>query len=285
MKFKSMKSKKIGFNRFFITLLSLSLALSAAAWAGSGDGSGTRGGGDELGLEVRAALMDVAHDVHGWAKFFVNDADISSLSTRVLVSSQITSVVSVSSDSVIDFEPGEIFVNRDGWKSITVWSEKKITIFRAILQYKHLNGDLVDGASLQYANLLLNERDAETLATPELSGLEVKAQFKVAVFQAVTLLHQRAKEFPHLDLKLLDAAEKSVIIDATSAALVVKLDGLTQESTALNDPAMSKVWVSIPRWSAISSDALKREIALHEVLSLMKVESTGNYEISSRILK
>jgi hypothetical protein len=66
--------------------------------------------------------------------------------------------------------------------------------------------------------------------------------------------------------------------------LYVESNGVQQESTAVNSAATDTIIVNRAMWNAIQTPEIKNALALHEVLSLASVESTGNYQVSSRYL-
>lgn len=57
-----------------------------------------------------------------------------------------------------------------------------------------------------------------------------------------------------------------------------------QDSTAANLPETLTILVNRKRWLAITDYKLKKAVALHELLSLAKLESTGSYSLSSKYL-
>lgn len=63
--------------------------------------------------------------------------------------------------------------------------------------------------------------------------------------------------------------------------LISEADGITQESTAINFPANQLIKINSERWKSISNQYIKQGLALHEVLSLLGIEGTGNYRYSA----
>lgn len=57
-----------------------------------------------------------------------------------------------------------------------------------------------------------------------------------------------------------------------------------QDSAAANLPETLTILVNRKRWLAITDYKLKKAVALHELLSLAKLESTGSYSLSSKYL-
>lgn len=59
---------------------------------------------------------------------------------------------------------------------------------------------------------------------------------------------------------------------------------ISQISVAVNDPVEKLVEINRARWNAIPDVRVKKATLLHEALSLLRLESTGRYPISSRYL-
>lgn len=99
------------------------------------------------------------------------------------------------------------------------------------------------------------------------------------------------------DVGVLDAEMAAVfkrlrVTDSLSAMSVVVVtyplfvatDEERQESIAVNEPSASRVLVNRARWRDLSDERIRRAIALHEVLSLAGLESTGDYGYTKRYL-
>jgi len=116
-------------------------------------------------------------------------------------------------------------------------------------------------------------------------GDELALDFAITLRAAVAEVRER---FPtwgtELDLAGLEAAPDRTTIFVTSAALVVPAGGGEQESVAANDPSSRTIWINRSRWEGISNGRIRRAIALHEFLSLEKIEGTGRYPYSLRFL-
>jgi len=67
--------------------------------------------------------------------------------------------------------------------------------------------------------------------------------------------------------------------------LVVTLGGIAQESIAVNQPGKGLIQINRSRWTNLRDDRLKEAVALHEVLSLRRIERTGDYSYSARYLE
>ena len=57
-----------------------------------------------------------------------------------------------------------------------------------------------------------------------------------------------------------------------------------QNSAAINDPRANTIIINRQRWINITDPFMRSAIALHEVLSLNGLESTGSYPFSARLL-
>lgn len=107
-------------------------------------------------------------------------------------------------------------------------------------------------------------------------GLEFLALMKTAVGDAAADSGLRARfERAGLGAKL-----SAVKVVTTDQPLIVEAFGIRQESVAVNEAGKALIQVNRGRWKAISSESLKKAIALHEALSLVGLESTGSYPIS-----
>jgi len=67
--------------------------------------------------------------------------------------------------------------------------------------------------------------------------------------------------------------------------LVVTFNGIAQDSIAANTPSKGIIQINRSRWKNLRDDRLKEAVALHEVLSLRRIESTGDYSYSARYLE
>lgn len=84
-------------------------------------------------------------------------------------------------------------------------------------------------------------------------------------------------------IPLQDLMEKTKVL-VTDLDLVVAMDGVLQKSIAINDPSTFTIQINRKRWNNLKDDSIKEAIALHELLSLIRIESTGDYPISGMYL-
>lgn len=91
---------------------------------------------------------------------------------------------------------------------------------------------------------------------------------------------KRIAELNSLPSKRLFNLLASVKILVSDDILYVERNGIKQESTAVNYPKENTIIISKPLWSAIKSNIKKEALALHELLSLLGLESTGDYRYS-----
>jgi hypothetical protein len=56
-----------------------------------------------------------------------------------------------------------------------------------------------------------------------------------------------------------------------------------ENPVAVNVPEEPTVYIDKIKWNAIVREEIRQSLALHEVLSLMKVEKNGDYHISARL--
>lgn len=115
-------------------------------------------------------------------------------------------------------------------------------------------------------------------------GDDIALEFQQALIASV----QESRNHPELNkvfqekniLKV--AAEAKVLI--VDDALDVQVKDLIQNSVAINIPSENKILVNRQRWNAINDSRLRSAIALHEILSLKKLEQTGYYPYSTKYL-
>jgi hypothetical protein len=109
--------------------------------------------------------------------------------------------------------------------------------------------------------------------------------FLSSAFGVAVEIKDQAANFPELAGIDLLAVAQSASVTVSDAPLLAKLpDGTSQESIALNFPTSGRIKVNRARWEHLSNEFVRRGIALHELLGLKGIESTGNYPYSSRYL-
>lgn len=82
---------------------------------------------------------------------------------------------------------------------------------------------------------------------------------------------------------LTSVAEKAQII-VIDKDIPVEVQGLIQNSIAYNDPETNRILINRERWSKIKQAEIREAIALHEIASLARLESTGIYPLSTKYL-
>lgn len=110
-------------------------------------------------------------------------------------------------------------------------------------------------------------------------------EFHDCAKRAVQIYRQfllKNKETKSLNFEKL-LAEVKVL--TTKSSLFSELDGEVQNSTAINFPNTKTILVNEKRWRAIRETAVREALALHEILSLLGVEKTGDYHISRGYLE
>jgi hypothetical protein len=115
-------------------------------------------------------------------------------------------------------------------------------------------------------------------------GDELGMQFVTLAIKAVDEVSGKRgfSKINAADLKSL--AGKMVVTVSDEPLFVQTPDGRTQKSIAVNQPKERSVQIDRNRWLLLKSEFQRRAIALHELLSLKGLESTGRYPISSRYL-
>jgi hypothetical protein len=125
---------------------------------------------------------------------------------------------------------------------------------------------------------------ASALAGPGSSGGgdEVGLEFQASAAQGVASLLASAlgsEEWKKLR-EMLDQA-KYLVVD-TSLPVDIG-SGESQDSAATNDPSQATITIQRQRWLKLKSPLVKSRLALHEVLSLARIEKTGDYHVSSTL--
>lgn len=82
----------------------------------------------------------------------------------------------------------------------------------------------------------------------------------------------------------LEAAMKRASLFVVEQTLKVEYQGIQQESVATNTPASGWILINRYRWQQIRQQRIREAVALHEVASLLELEGTGRYPISSAYL-
>jgi hypothetical protein len=90
------------------------------------------------------------------------------------------------------------------------------------------------------------------------------------------------KSMPSLNEAQVLAKAQGASIIIVNKPLSVQILGVKQPSIAINDPEMDVIQINEVQWNTIGDIHQKEGIALHEVLSLMGLESSGNYPISAQ---
>lgn len=113
-------------------------------------------------------------------------------------------------------------------------------------------------------------------------GNDVGVEFQRAFLNAVQEIRRRA---PEVHAKLLEArvekfANEALVI-VVDDRLEVQISGFIQNSVAYNNPEFGVILVHREEWQKIKSQRQREAIALHEVLSLAGIESSGRYPISA----
>lgn len=115
-------------------------------------------------------------------------------------------------------------------------------------------------------------------------GDEVALDFQRAFASAVSAVKAGKVKGKFTAEELQQTAKDSRVL-VVEEQLVVTLEGIVQNSIAVNEPAKSLIRINRSRWNGLKDDRLKEAVALHEVLSLRGIERTGSYEYSARYLE
>lgn len=115
-------------------------------------------------------------------------------------------------------------------------------------------------------------------------GDEVALDFQRAFSSAVKAV-QEGKITGSFTAENLQQTARDSRILVVEDALLVTLDGSIQNSIATNEPAKGLIRINRNRWNSLRDERLKEAVALHEVLSLRRIERTGDYTYSARYLE
>ncbi|MDO9181198.1 MAG: hypothetical protein Q7U04_02260, partial [Bacteriovorax sp.] len=112
-------------------------------------------------------------------------------------------------------------------------------------------------------------------------GLSFKAELESALNSLKALDLDSGLNFTQKDLQYKLDQIKIIVVDQS---LSLEFKNYIQDSVAVNIPAQNMIVINQTRWSQILDKTLREGIALHEFLSLLEVESTGYYPISSKFV-
>jgi|GEM_PF-5027533 hypothetical protein len=113
-------------------------------------------------------------------------------------------------------------------------------------------------------------------------GETVGLEFQAAAYRALqnadsTLLdkatYQRAIETIR-NARFLVTKEKLTVLDQ---------NGREMNPVAVNYPNLQSIYIDAEKWNGIAHEDVRQSLSFHEVLSLMKIEKTGDYHLSSRL--
>jgi hypothetical protein len=114
-------------------------------------------------------------------------------------------------------------------------------------------------------------------------GDDIGLDFQSSARASLEKVKQGDREvFKNLDTdhltQILNRTQFFVVDDALDVSIV----DLIQSSVAVNIPEAEMVFINRTKWTHIKNESLKEGIALHELLSLARLEQTGYYPISSQ---
>lgn len=131
----------------------------------------------------------------------------------------------------------------------------------------------------------LSEGSAFRMGTKDGGGGDnIALEFQDAARGALRYLEQN---FPEIFQELLSQDVETLIETAkvfvVDEALDVENKKFIQSSVAFNSPKSQTIYINRLKWVEILNENIKKAIALHEVLSLKNIESTGRYPISTKL--
>lgn len=114
-------------------------------------------------------------------------------------------------------------------------------------------------------------------------GDEIALEFLNVATSSIFKFKKLNPDYRGPDLqKILDSAE--ILVTDDTLSVVQKNGQIIQESAVINISAPSSIVIQRARWTAIKKSELRMALALHEVLGLAGLESTGVYSYSKRFL-
>lgn len=115
-------------------------------------------------------------------------------------------------------------------------------------------------------------------------GNEAALDFLNSAKRMLSIYGSELKTYPQLKGKDLGKVVEKAQILVSSTSLFLEINGIKQESTAVNFKNPLTIVINEKRWANIKEDAIKEALALHELLGLVGVEKTGVYFISKNYL-
>jgi len=131
----------------------------------------------------------------------------------------------------------------------------------------------------------LTSKQLSVMGTKDGGGGDTMAfEFQGLAKEALGHLQQVSPEtYAELVKRDLATTIENAKIIFVDAALNVEINDLIQSSIAFNSPKTQTILVNRQKWNGLFNNYLRQTIALHEFLSLIGVESTGSYPVSSKL--
>ncbi|MGZ3696227.1 MAG: ankyrin repeat domain-containing protein [Bdellovibrionota bacterium] len=123
------------------------------------------------------------------------------------------------------------------------------------------------------------------ITAPAFAGDEIETQFR----ESFTHLYRFTEAnnpslFQELENARLLGTLAAAKIEVVSEKVIIRVNGVEQESVAANNPVTNTIRINRARWLAIVRQPLREALALHEVAGLKKIESSSSYPLSSQYL-
>jgi hypothetical protein len=114
-------------------------------------------------------------------------------------------------------------------------------------------------------------------------GDPIAFEFMNSARAAFLSIDRNSDLYSHVDISALTRLLQSTKIVVTNEPIFVIVDGVRQQSVAANFHDPNRIVLHRSAWLAIKDPDTKKALALHEYLSLLGIESSGNYEVSRNI--
>lgn len=114
-------------------------------------------------------------------------------------------------------------------------------------------------------------------------GDGVALRFTMAGQKAIQAVLEDPNDYPELAKVNLKKTLDQAKILITDQPLTVRANGVNQSSVAINHPNQDLILINREAWNR-QSPQVQQGLALHEILGLLGIESTGRYAVTQRFL-
>jgi len=112
-------------------------------------------------------------------------------------------------------------------------------------------------------------------------GNDVGLDFQAAALRALQNLKPGILD-EKTQKAVLEKIKSSQFMEAKQSLSVIDANNREQDAIAVNIPDANSVYVD-KKWNGLAREEVRQAMALHEVLSLLRIEKTGDYHISAQL--